>query len=198
MMSSDTPFSEILKSIREHEKCNIYDNDNTEALFRQEHQILDKYVLIDPFFLSKHLALGDIIRYSKSPDDKMSCAATIMKIVYHVDGDTMEQDKTLIDRITLQSMEHKNTKKYWDIFPSQYYIFKYFEPLLKGEKERIHKRLVLIGLKDVIENNMIGKKYKNVQLTKDANDNMLSTITPRKINHKKSEEAKKKAMHEDD
>lgn len=134
---------EILENMEKQSKKIIFNYEYTDKLFHKKYIILENYTLINPYNLAINIKSGDIIRYIKNIDYKLSCAALVISIEYKIDPTTRVPDKTLIDGITLLANGYKIEKKYWNIWPGQYYIFKYVNPKKKQTKnyfvEKIHK-----------------------------------------------------------
>jgi hypothetical protein len=179
-MSPNVTLEKILDSIRTHEKHNLYDNEDTEQLFLSRYEELNGYRLINPFTLSENIRKGDIVRYSKNLITKVSCSATVMKIRYFVDPLTMQEDKTLIDQITLRSLQYKDSNEYWNISPLGNYIFKYHEPNVRGGKESKRKSLCAKDFYEKLQKNIAQqrKKVVNIPVSEKTKIDIMNSISP--------------------
>lgn len=111
---------------------------------------LKNYTLLTPIYLIYNLEKGDVIRYSKNINDKLSCASIIIDIMYEgnytkiINNDKIEnvidKSKSYIKSMTLQSVFYK--KSYWKICPDNYIIFKY----IKKTKKRTKKTNINMGI----------------------------------------------------
>lgn len=190
MTDKNITFDDILKSIKETEDNIDYDHYYVQQEFHNRYTELDGYSLIDPYKVTSQLRRGNIIRYSKGLDKKLSCASIVMKITYFMNVETGREDRTLIDNITLLSIAKKNTKKYWIISPSQCYIFKYMNPKTKQSaeaKRREHNVMILKELKRKLEAKLKEKNVKHITVSKDTEENLMALVDSRvKVKPKKT------------
>lgn len=116
----DASLDDILGSIDTESKKKF----NKKELMKQFLEIhgdnLKNYELLSPDKLKYNVRIGDVIRYSKDAQDKLSCASVIVKINYV--GNGTDINLKYIKNIILKSPVHDSV---WQIIPSKYYIFKY-------------------------------------------------------------------------
>jgi hypothetical protein len=123
-----------------------FDKFELDKMYHNKHpKLLNNYSLLTPDYVIFNLEKGDIIRYSKGIDEKLSCACVIIDIEYNGKTKKVLDDKrkvkivcdrlnSYIEKITLMSIRYKNS--YWDIVPDENFIFKFAKkPKRRGRKK---------------------------------------------------------------
>lgn len=136
-MNLDIPLSTILNSIDKVSKS--FDHKKCEEQFIKKHSFLQHYTYLGSNIEKNTINVGDLIRYSKSPNHKLSCLGLIVKIKY--------KHNNKIAHIILTSF-HKNT--YWKLVldGNPYFMFRYVRGLA-SYKYKMHRDGV--SSKDVIQ-----------------------------------------------
>jgi hypothetical protein len=87
-----------------------------EEMYRDQHNVLNYYHLINPFLYREELKPGVVIRYS-SRIDRLSCASRIIQVFY--------SPNKVVSQLKLVAINKGNNSEIWEIYPELYYIFKY-------------------------------------------------------------------------
>ncbi len=120
--------------ISTRKKSNQYKNTIIHEIIRTHYDILKNYDFIDSLYSVHDLQNGDLIRHTKSIDDKLSCIGSIVHINYKnykfvqkgAINQRIDKNDAFIDYIVLESLKYK--QNYWKIYPENYFIFKYNNP----------------------------------------------------------------------
>lgn len=127
-MNLDISLSDILESIDNVSKT--FDHKKCEKQYIKKYGFLQHYTYLGCNIEKNTINVGDLIRYSKSPKDKISCLGLIVKIKYKYNNK--------IDYIILTSF-HKNT--YWQLYldGNPYFIFRYVRGLAQY-RYKLHRK----------------------------------------------------------